>query len=86
MERQNYQINVMVYRRTDQGKEDNRWKDWNIGEAETVQQNVQQLGSSMMMMIIIILYFNVLTQQPQEPITESAQEDEIKTKYRYKYK
>jgi hypothetical protein len=26
-----------------------------------------------------ILYFNVLTQQLQEPITESAQEDEIYT-------
>jgi hypothetical protein len=24
-----------------------------------------------------VLYYNVLTQQPQEPITESAQEDEI---------
>jgi hypothetical protein len=26
-----------------------------------------------------IIYFNVLTQQLQEPITESAQEDEIYT-------
>jgi hypothetical protein len=26
-----------------------------------------------------ILYFNLLTQQLQEPITESAQEDEIHT-------
>jgi hypothetical protein len=29
-----------------------------------------------------ILYFNVLTRQLQEPITESAQEDKINTKKR----
>jgi hypothetical protein len=30
-----------------------------------------------------ILYFNVLTQQQQEPITESAQENNKCTKYAY---
>jgi hypothetical protein len=33
-----------------------------------------------------ILYFSVLPQQLQEPFTESAQEDKIKTKHKYKHK
>jgi hypothetical protein len=47
---------------------------------------VESSGSGAIQLTIIqfnsILYFNMLTQELQEPITESAQEDKINTKSR----
>jgi hypothetical protein len=46
---------------------------------EFVTATVKTLNNNNSIQFNSILYFNVLTQQLQEPITESAQEDEIYT-------